>query len=860
MIQPRRLSGVSFETVAASPRGELPRTDVAALVGYTSAGPFDLPVRVLDSVQLASIFGEEPVDSGVGDGLLASAARAYFRNGGEAVWIVRAGAPSEASRVALPGLLSVGASGGLAPCWMRARSPGTAFDQLRVTTELTFDSRGAGTLIAEASSEIADARFTLDARAGAPLGEGELILMSLGDHALYGVVERAHPNNRCPLSSLHRVTPLALSELLEPEPVLWTAPGERLALTFTSHEGGACLLSRPPPGTPKDWPNRLAPGDVIELGSGCYGVLDEVAPGANSALVQLRAFRVERLRSVLSLGGAMRALPSLRRLELTVNTLNPGGADLRVSGLGFHPSHPRALLALPNDDALYGARPPEGREALYEAVRHPRFPLASAGEDALLLPLHVFGAHGGGRAMLPAAGSRSRRDGRLRDDGTGDARLLLDERLTSAGPERLYSEAGALRAQRDAPRLRGLHALCEVDEPALVAMPDAALPSLRALPAEGSVTPSARFEGDMGSVGFEDCARLRTPRPTLVGATLVWAAVEDAIGYRLERLDDAGLAIETLPVSSPLDLRLLDRGPGEVRWSLRAIGITLQSALSEVLVLTWPELSAQASAADPAATSEARIIAHRALLNLCLARGDRFAVLCQPCGAESTDIEAERAALADPARGEDPALSYGMIAHPWVVDRPDVALRLRLIPPAGHVLGRLSALTRQEGPWRSPGGELLLDVVSVDRTLDSPERALGAGASPVVRDVGGFKLVDARTLSNDPDLDEVSVRRLLVLLRRLARARGEELLFEPNSNATARALENRLVSALSKIQAAGGLGGRSGFRVKVRPGASSGPDEARLIAEIAVNPAHPLRWLTVRLVQNNSGALVASEG
>lgn len=646
MSAARRLPGLRFEVVSPPWSAALPRTDVAAFVGYASAGPLHVPVCVEDLAQFTEIFGGDLPPSApekADGGLLGPTVRAFFRHGGTRAWIVRGGEERDPMEVPLRGLRR--ADRPQEPCRLRTRSPGSAFTRLQVAPSVTRQPlliSGLGTV---------DRVVTISLKSGELVGVGDLLRIDLpvgdiGSRWLLGFVA-AWASGKATLRKVWLVVQKPADASTDPPTI--TEP------TITE----LSLLSN------EDW-------DQI---SGTVATFTETTSSASRLQLDLRV------------------------------TLGPG--VYRLQGLGFHPDHPRYVGALPNDDTLFRVEAPERRRAWFAELRHPRFPLAGDGTEPLLLPLDW--------PETEASGTES--PDRTQDpDGRPAPGAGLD-------PSALTT---------------GIDALAELPEPALVGVPDAALPT-------------------------------------------------------------------------------------ESEASRRAL--------------------------------------HQRLLTLCQDRGDLFAVLCAPLKASARELGLDRDALAGgrSSSERERLLSHGMLVHPWVVDRPDAAAGLRPLPAVGHVLGRLAALTLDDGPWRSPGGQVFQDVIGLSRAWEPPERLLDSGASPVVRDVGRFMLLDARTLSDDPDLSEVPVRRLLILLRRLARQLGEEVAFEPNTAATARLLESRLAGALSRMQSAGAFRGRSGFRVRVTPGASSGSDEARLEAEIAINPAHPLRWLTVRLVQTNTGALALAE-
>src|SRR5262245_43567661 len=114
-------------TVASSPpppRDEGLRNDVAAFLGSAERGPLNLPVRVAGRQAYRAVFG------GPGTGSVPRAAAAYFSNGGEVAWIVRAGSGGTAA-AKTHAIGSIGSDGFWTPDGpARMSCPG---DQLTVT-------------------------------------------------------------------------------------------------------------------------------------------------------------------------------------------------------------------------------------------------------------------------------------------------------------------------------------------------------------------------------------------------------------------------------------------------------------------------------------------------------------------------------------------------------------------------------------------------------------------------------------------------------------------------------------------------------------------------------------------------------
>ncbi len=261
----------------------------------------------------------------------------------------------------------------------------------------------------------------------------------------------------------------------------------------------------------------------------------------------------------------------------------------------------------------------------------------------------------------------------------------------------------------------------------------------------------------------------------------------------------------------------------------------------------------------------------RSLLRLCAARGDMFGVLSLPehyredKAIEHTTLLRATPNVAAPTEGvsalsfgEVNVFSYGAVYHPWLIGREDRNDTVIAMPPCGAISGSIaeSALTR--GAWIAPANRPLRGVVALSPTL-LPERRLAlqdALVNIIRQEPRGFLVLDSDTLSADEDLQEISVRRLLILLRRQALRLGVTYVFEPNSAAFRRAVDRGFTEMLDGMFERGAFAGANpatSYQV-VTDSSLNTPqsvDLGRFIIELRVAPSLPLRFLTIRLVQTS---------
>ena len=280
---------------------------------------------------------------------------------------------------------------------------------------------------------------------------------------------------------------------------------------------------------------------------------------------------------------------------------------------------------------------------------------------------------------------------------------------------------------------------------------------------------------------------------------------------------------------------------------------------------------------------------HRALLRFAAARGDLVALLGlpdhyrtaealehvgrltpggpeeEPAPAPSSPLFPRVQALTE---GEAAVLSYGALYHPWTVSRSggENDLPLRSVPPDGAAAGLMAAMALAEGAWRAPANRPLAGVVALEPGLGAGSwaRLVAARVNALIHDVRGFLTKSEETLGGEGGLERVHVRRLLILLRRLALREGQRWVFEPHGRALrrrVRSLFERLLAQLFHRGAFAGASASEAFRVVVDDTVNppSSVDRGRLVVELRVAPAAALNFLTVRLVTTVPAGLAVEE-
>ncbi len=208
--------------------------------------------------------------------------------------------------------------------------------------------------------------------------------------------------------------------------------------------------------------------------------------------------------------------------------------------------------------------------------------------------------------------------------------------------------------------------------------------------------------------------------------------------------------------------------------------------------------------------------------------------------------------------------SYAAAYHPWlgVVAPGDPQLRAVLVPPSAFAAGIIADRERRLGiPW-GPANAIAVEAVTAADQPSAAERdelhLLGIDVFTVERD--GFRLASARTLSQDRDYQQLSVRRLMTMLRLVFERQAQGLAFEPNSPRLRGELGSAVTQLLRDLFRAGAFSGANeseAFFVRcdeaLNPAWSQGL--GRLVAEIGVAPAQPLEYLVLRIAQDADGAV-----
>lgn len=278
-----------------------------------------------------------------------------------------------------------------------------------------------------------------------------------------------------------------------------------------------------------------------------------------------------------------------------------------------------------------------------------------------------------------------------------------------------------------------------------------------------------------------------------------------------------------------------------------------------------PELAARAPAVDPLldGTNDADLAElldrQQRVVQVADLRRRFVALLDVPMGLPTARITDWRAAFDS---------SYAAAYHPWlgVPRADDLRAPAVRVPPSAFAAGITADRERRLGLSRGPANQLALGaVIAADPISDALADQLHLQSINVfVPERDGFRLSAARTLTSDANYRQLSVRRLMSMLRLTLERYGEVLVFEPNTDDLRDRLTNAVTELLRGLHRRGAFSGATEEQsFFVRCDDSTNPTrsqaQGRLVAEVGVAPAAPLEYLVLRIASDGEGALLVDE-
>ncbi len=611
------------------------------------------------------------------------------------------------------------------------------------------------------------------------------------------------------------------------------------------------------------------------------------------------------------------------RLTFELRVRSEGDYALTLGELGFAAPHARFWGQLPTDAEVYRADETapvnEPTEHLWQPVGVVRFPVAAgdAGGGVFFLPLAMssLAADYLGAARLPG--------GALERDGLAvfDAKLFLDAELADAGVNTLMQRADHIRYLGTTTRpLRAIHAALSIEEVTLISAPDAAHRGWTRAAVEPPPPPERskplprpewwtfldcrKHAGRIPLVHrplrsqFLECGLRVIERPQLKSEgelsesgtfTLNWKWKQPKENFRRATfvIEESGsptwVGSSVIYRGEAESYTLYGRRAGDYYYRVRVEvegaddGRVESSDWSTGVVVRVGAGQGWRIVSEEGFDASALLAVQRGLLRMCAARADLMAVLSLPAHyREDKSLEhveslkgaagaaGDTSGVAPLGAGEAGAFSYGALYHPWLVSRDAHELEaFRHVAPDGAACGLIAARALSRGAWIAPANEPLRGAVSLTppvvrrRWLDLQLAQINL----IRQEPRGFLAMNADTLSDEEELRQISVRRLLILLRRLAIRHGSTYVFEPNSPAFRRLVQRGFESVMDQLFARGAFAGATpAASYQVVTGAElntrQSVDLGRFIVELRVAPSLPLTFLTIRLVQTGERGFV----
>jgi phage tail sheath protein FI len=250
-----------------------------------------------------------------------------------------------------------------------------------------------------------------------------------------------------------------------------------------------------------------------------------------------------------------------------------------------------------------------------------------------------------------------------------------------------------------------------------------------------------------------------------------------------------------------------------------------------------------------AAPGRSSAVVQTALISQCERMRYRFAILdgeLDPIGGSVNAILAHRN-LYD--------TSFAAYYQPWL-EVIENGQRLRL-PPSGHVAGVYARTDIERGVYKAPANEVVLSVFGLRSYITTGEQEIlnPRGVNCIRRfEARGLRVWGARTLSTDPALKYVNVKRFLIFLEASLDRGTQYVVFEPNSPSTWSRVVDSVSAFLHTQWREGALFGRrpeDAFFVRCDETTMTADDvqNGRLICLIGVAIIRPAEFVIFRIEQ-----------
>lgn len=212
--------------------------------------------------------------------------------------------------------------------------------------------------------------------------------------------------------------------------------------------------------------------------------------------------------------------------------------------------------------------------------------------------------------------------------------------------------------------------------------------------------------------------------------------------------------------------------------------------------------------------------------------------------------------------------SYAAAYHPWLKvsrrdDSRDVLIR---VPPSAAAAGIIARREVYFGVQHGPANVIADQTLEVDEPVSAArhDQLHPLGINVYLPEREGVRLSAGRTLSLDPAYRQLSVRRLMTMIRKALDRRMQWVVFEPNNSLLRGEVRRVIRTFLGRLFQAGAFRGaveEEAFFVRCDEDLNPPRvvDAGRLVAHVGVAPAEPLEFILLRMSREGDGTLSLEE-
>jgi len=246
---------------------------------------------------------------------------------------------------------------------------------------------------------------------------------------------------------------------------------------------------------------------------------------------------------------------------------------------------------------------------------------------------------------------------------------------------------------------------------------------------------------------------------------------------------------------------------------------------------------------------------------------DLFAVLDTPYGLNVQDAEAYKTggAVGDAEAGVALHSSYGAIYYPWIEFLNPASSMNIVVPPSGTMAGSYANADQQVGPWQVAAGvtygALNIATAVTKKITTTDQDVLNPNGVNAIRPMVNYGILayGGRTLTTDPSLVYISVRRTLIEIEVSLYNGLQWVVFEPNTPKLWGSVTRDVTEFLTDLWQQGALvGTKASDAFWVQCDESNNPPDVQrkgqLYVDIGVAPSYPAEFVIIRIQQTTVSA------